>query len=181
MKFILAPIFFFFINNCFSQQLLMKVEMENNFKSGYGLEMYFVFNNLDELKSSVSSISHFTERAILNAFDYPLVEPGLSLGICDSLDNIRKRNSDFIQKYRSISLEKNELKVSISISSAFVEYCVFDLPNKFWGSYDVSFKKAAVIVAYRKVLRKIPKTTLIEIKNLFNKIPSQYQIKTETN
>jgi len=171
MKFISIPIFLFFIHNCFSQQLLVKVAMENKSKVGYGVVMYYVFNNTDEFKSSISNISKFTEREILNAFNFPLVEPGLSVGICEPLDKVRKKNSNFIQKSRSVTIEKNDLRVSISVSYAFVEYCVFDLPNKYWGSYDVSFKKAAVITAYRKHRKKIPPTTLNDIENLFNKIP----------
>ena len=171
MKFIITPIFLFFIHNCFSQQLLVKIAMENKSKAGYGVEMYYVFNNADEFKRSISNISKFTEREILNAFEHPLVEPGLSVGLCEPLDKVQKKNSDFIQKFRSATIEKNGLQVSISVSCAFVEYCVFDLPNKHWGSYDVSFKKAAVITAYRKHRKKISQTTLNDIENLFNKIP----------
>lgn len=170
MKFIITPIFFFFIHNCFSQQLLVKIAMENKSKIGYGVEMFYVFDNADEFKSNISNISKFTEREILNAFNLPLVEPGLSAGNCEPFDKLLKKNSDFIQKPKNIVLAKTEWDVSISVSFVFVEYCVFDLPVRYW-SYDVHFKKAAVITAYRRHRKKISQTTLNDIENLFNKLP----------
>ncbi|MCX8080121.1 MAG: hypothetical protein N3F09_02670 [Bacteroidia bacterium] len=170
MKIVIALMFFFFINNCFSQQLLIRVIIESKSKIGYGVEMYYVFNNADEFKHGISNISKFTEREILNAFNYPLVEPGMAFGICGPLDKLQKKNSDFIKKSRRLFMEKSDLRVSVSISSAFVEYCIFYLPNKYW-SYDVSFTKAAVITDYKKHSKKISKTTLNEIKILFKKIP----------
>lgn len=172
MKFVIILIYLLFVHSCFSQQLLVKIEMENKYKIGYGVEMYYVFNNVDEFKKSISNISMFTERDILNAFCYPLVEPGTSIGVCEPFDTLQKRNSDYIQKYRRIIIEKNNLKVSISISYAFIEYCSFDLSSKYWGSYDVSFSKAAVITAYKKYRKKIAKATLNDIESLLKKIPN---------
>lgn len=169
-KLIITPIFLFIVFNCFSQQLLVKITMKSKTKIGYGVEMYYVLNSANDFISGISNITKFTEREILNAFEYPLVEPGLSAGNCEQFDKLQKKNSDFMHTPKNIVLAKNEWDVSISVSFVFVEYCVFEMPVRYW-SYDVHFKKAAVVTAYKKHRKKISQTILNDIKHLFNNIP----------
>ena len=180
MRNIILSIFFFLLaDNCFSQQILIKIIMEyrstdsygvETILAGYGVEMYYVLGSVDEFKENISEISKFTERDILATFKHPLVEPGFSFGHCDTLDNLQKSNSDFFNRNRSIFIKRNGLQVSILISYASVEYCEFYSPYKLWN-YDVDFKKAAVITDYKKCRKKVPKQIINDIQNLFDNIP----------
>ena len=124
MRNIILSIFFFLLaDNCFSQQILIKIIMEyrstdsygvETILAGYGVEMYYVLGSVDEFKENISEISKFTERDILATFKHPLVEPGFSFGHCDTIDNLQKSNSDFFKRNRSIFIKGVPQKITES-------------------------------------------------------------------
>jgi hypothetical protein len=171
MRCIIIIVFFFITYNNFSQQILMKVSIKDKTLIGYGGEIYYVVNDFDEFKVSLSKISKFTDKNIFNVIKYPLVEPGFSFGICETKDRLRQENSDFFKKTRRIIIEKKNFEVTILICYAFVEFCIFDLPFNFSGCLGVDFKEAAVIISYKKCRKRVQKRIVIEIKNILSQIP----------
>jgi len=174
MKKILVILLFSYSNNCYSQQLLMKVELESKTKVGWGVEMYYLFDSISQLKNELSKIAYFTEPDLLNGFSKPLVEPLSVLDVekCFPFDNLQKENTNFLKKYRKSMVEKGNLIASISISYVSVEYCMFDLYIRYWaGGYNIWSKKAAVIISYKKHSKKISKSCFREIIGLFETIP----------
>ncbi|MBV6484515.1 MAG: hypothetical protein KFKLKKLM_01021 [Flavobacteriales bacterium] len=173
MKYLLTiPILAFSIH-CFSQQVIVRIMIEDTQKSGYGAEMFYLFDDKTDFKKSILKINSITEREILNAFDMPLVEPNESLGECQNRDNLKKSNIDFLRKVRKAKIKRGNTQILISVSLVSVEYCEFILTNKFWGSYDVNFKKAAVIIANKdkSCSKRISKSYINEIQELFENIP----------
>lgn len=158
---------------CFSQQIIVSIALEDAKRDGYGVEMFYLFEDKNDFKKSISKMNSITEREILNAFDIPLVEPNESLGKCQDIDTLKKSNIDFLRKSRKIKIEKRNIKILISVSPISVDYCEFILANKYWGSYDVNFKKAAVIIASKNkgCSKRISKCYMKEIKEMLKNIP----------
>lgn len=173
MRYFLIILGLAFSIQCFSQQIIVKIVIEDTKRDGYGVEMFYLFEDKNDFKKSISKINSITEREILNAFDIPLVEPNESLGKCQDIDTLQKRNIDFLRKRRKTKIENGDTKILISISPISVDYCEFILTNKYWGSYDVNFKKAAVIINNKNkdCSKKISKSYMREIKELFKNIP----------
>ncbi|QTY27308.1 hypothetical protein [Flavobacterium sp. CS20] len=173
MRFFLIILGLAFSIQCFSQQIIVSIVLEDTKREGYGVEMFYLFEDKNDFKKSVSKLNSITEREILNAFDMPLVEPNESLGKCQDIDTLQKRNIDFLRKSRKTKIEKRNIKILISVSPVSVDYCEFILTNKYWGSYDVNFKKATVIIANKNkgCSKRISKSYMKEIKELFKSIP----------
>lgn len=173
MRFFLIIFAFVYSIQCFSHQIIVRIVIEETKSYGYGVEMFYLFEDKNDFKESISKINSVSEREVLNAFKIPLVEPKESLGRCRNIDTLRKSNIDFFRKKRTIKIEKGNTIILISVSPISVDYCEFALTNKYWGSYDVNFKKAAVIIANRNkgCGKRIPKSYMKEIQELFKNIP----------
>ena len=165
----------------------MKITLKSKTLIGWGVEMYYLFDSIDNLKNELSKIEYFTEKDLLNGFSKPLADVGWD-DECDIFDKLQKENADFkkkyrrpiagkdenadfLKRYRKSTVRKGDLIVEISISHVSVEYCMFYTSVNYWGGYAARHRKIAVIAAYEKHNKKISKTSFCEIVDLFKKIP----------
>lgn len=156
-----------------NQVVITMIRLTDNSKIGYGVEMYYLSEDVNEIINKAKNMTVFNEREVHKVFGLPLVEPQFSLGKCVQRDTLQISNHKLLMNCRKMHLLNGNFHLSIYVSLVFVNYCVFILHNKYWGSYDVNFREAAVITKFRKCKNKIPKKKLYEIVNILRSVPSE--------
>lgn len=174
MRLILTLLFFTCSNLFFAQETLIKFSFTDNSRIGYGVEMYFIVEDFSKIESSISELDSISEWKILKLFGIPLIDIAGDYEGCAMGNTLYRENSDFMRHKKKILIIQGKYTFQISFSSVKIDYCTFNLREKYW-SYFVSYKKAAVITNYysSERLSKSDKIKINEIERLLrNKLES---------
>lgn len=161
----------FVLNSCYSQQLLMKFNIEDSEKQGYNVSMIYAIQSITHLENSLNEIINNSERELLKHFNRPIVEFGDGAEDCEKIKHVSYDDKMLFKKNRKVRLEWGSKIITIIISNSYnYEVCAFPLRNKYWGSYDVSYKEACTITNLeRKCRKRVDKSSMNRIRNILVK------------
>ncbi|OSZ78498.1 hypothetical protein CAP35_09670 [Chitinophagaceae bacterium IBVUCB1] len=182
MRKVILPVLLMIISLSAKAGYLVQLNFAYNLWEGHWLTMYYSANNLHDLYSRLQTIDTITERKILAAIGTPLHERNQSEENCVVPNSIKVNYEKLFNKQsvRKVTHQTKEIFLEIKILNCDYQLCTFPLTNKYWGSYDVSFKEAGVIISEieynnwtnddRYILKKISKT----IENIHLPVLSRY-------
>lgn len=167
MRTTLTILFFAWAHSILAQDTIVKLLMIDKTKVGHSVEMFFIADDFSKIKTKIIEMESPSEREIINLFGIPLIDPNTATGECESSDTLNQQNQFLLRHKKKATLEKGNYIIELYFSAVKIDYCIFVLHGKYWGSYDVAFKRAAVVTSYASAGR-LSKNDKMRIEELIN-------------
>lgn len=133
---------------------LLKLEFKYKKLEGHYVTMYYTIDSMQELETLLKNLDTLSERKVLESFGLPLSTDNYNQENCIIPDGVKNDYKKiFKNQCQTIKVENSSIYLSVKFVNATFDLCTFPLFTKYWGSYDVNFKNAGILVSNAKKVR----------------------------